>query len=146
MKISKSFKIITFIFIGFLFVNNLFANTEFPNNLVIHDKPKKTSNITFKDINLQDVDLSKNKGKIMILNFWATWCLPCKRLDPVLDSFKLLNPSWDVVIINMDNNKDVANLYEVNSVPTVLVFKNKNLIFKETGYLNHEYLMEKAYK
>ena len=41
MKISKSFKIITFIFIGFLFVNNPFARAELPNNLVIHEKPKK---------------------------------------------------------------------------------------------------------
>ena len=87
-----------------------------------------------------------NQSEDVVLVFKTPWCLPCKRLDPVLDSFKLLNPSWDVVIINMDNNKDVANLYEVNSVPTVLVFKNKNLIFKETGYLNHEYLMEKALK
>ncbi len=66
MKISKSFKIITFIFIGFLFVNNPFTYAGTLNNLVIHDKPKKITNITFKDINLQDVDLSKNKGKIII--------------------------------------------------------------------------------
>ena len=102
MKISKSFKIITFIFIGFLFVNNLFANTEFPNNLVIHDKPKKTSNITFKDINLQDVDLSKNKGKIMILNFWATWCLPCKKEMPSLEKLANDLPQIDVYPINME--------------------------------------------
>ena len=50
MKISKSFKIITFIFIGFLFVNNPPAYAELLNNLVIHDKPKTISNITFKDI------------------------------------------------------------------------------------------------
>ena len=41
MKISKSFKIITFIFIGFLFVNNPLIYAELPNNLIIHDKPKK---------------------------------------------------------------------------------------------------------
>ena len=46
MKISKSFKSITFIFIGFLFVNNPSTYAELPNNLVIHDKPKK---ITPKD-------------------------------------------------------------------------------------------------
>ena len=46
----------------------------------------------------------------------------------------------------MDNNKDVANLYEIKSVPTVLIFKNKNLIFKESGYVDHEFLMEKALK
>ena len=61
MKISKSFKITTLIFIGFLFVNNPFAHTELPSNLVIHDKPKKITNIIFKDNNLQEVDLSEKK-------------------------------------------------------------------------------------
>ena len=102
MKISKSFKIITFIFIGFLFVNNPFTYAELPNNLIIHDKPKKITNITFKDINLQDVDLSKNKGKIMVLNFWATWCVPCKNEMPALEKLAQDLPQIDVYPINME--------------------------------------------
>ena len=85
MKISKSFKIYIYIFMGFLFVNNPSVYAELPDNLIIHDKPKKITNITFKDINLQDVDLSKNKGNIMVLNFWATWCVPCKKEMPALE-------------------------------------------------------------
>ena len=91
----------------------------------------------------------KNKifqSEDVILVFKTPWCLPCTRLDPVLDTFKLLNPSWEVVTVNMDNNKDVANLYDVKSVPTLLIFKNKKLIFKEIGFVNHEFLMEKALK
>ena len=102
MKISKSFKIITFIFIGFLFVNNPFARAELPNNLVIHEKPKKIINVTFKDVNLQDVDLSKNKGKIMVLNFWATWCVPCKKEMPSLEKLAQDLPQIDVYPINME--------------------------------------------
>ena len=102
MKISKSFKIITFIFIGFLFVNNPLTYAELPNNLVIHDKPKKISNITFKDINLQNVDLSKNKGKIMVLNFWATWCAPCKKEMPSLEKLAQNLPNINVYPINME--------------------------------------------
>ena len=113
MKISKSFKIITFIFIGFLFVNNPFTYAEFPNNLVIHDKPKKITNITFKDINLQDVDLSKNKGKIMVLNFWATWCAPCKKEMPSLDQLSL-NKNVKIFPINMEkpNMKKTSKFFE----------------------------------
>ena len=102
MKISKSFKIITFIFIGFLFVNNPLTYAELPNNLVIHDKPKKITNIIFKDSNLQDVDLSKNKGKIMVLNFWATWCAPCKKEMPSLEKLAQVLPQIDVYPINME--------------------------------------------
>ena len=101
MKISKSFKIVTFIFIGFLFVNNPLYS-ELPNNLVIYDKPKKITNITFKDINLQDVDLSEKKGKIMVLNFWATWCAPCKKEMPSLEKLAQDLPQIDVYPINME--------------------------------------------
>ena len=102
MKISKSFKIITFIFIGFLFVNNPLTYAELPNNLIIHDKPKKITNITFKDINLQEVDLSKNKGKIVILNFWATWCAPCRKEMPSLEKLAQDLPQIDIYPINME--------------------------------------------
>ena len=103
MKISKSFKIITFIFIGFLFVNNPLTHAELPDNLVIYDKPKKITKITFKDINLQDVDLSKNKGKIMILNFWATWCPPCIKEIPELNNLQFNFPNeLKVFLINFD--------------------------------------------
>ena len=104
------------------------------------------NSIDYKTYSLESIKNKIFQDEDVILVFKTPWCLPCKRLDPVLDSFKLLNPSWDVVTVNMDNNKDVANQYEVSSVPTVLIFKNKNLIFKETGYINHEYLMEKALK
>ena len=102
MKISKSFKIITFIFIGFLFVNNQLTYAELPDNLVIYDKPKKVTKITFKDINLQEVDLSENKGKIMVLNFWATWCAPCKKEMPSLEKLAQKLPQVDVYPINME--------------------------------------------
>ena len=102
MKISKSFKITKFIFIGFLFVNNPYANAELLNNLVIHEKPKKVTNVTFKDSNLQDVDLSNNKGKIMVLNFWATWCAPCKKEMPSLEKLAQDLPQIDVYPINME--------------------------------------------
>ena len=102
MKISKSFKITTFIFIGFLFVNNLIADTGLPSNLIIHDKPKKINKVIFKDINLQDVDLSKNKGKIMVLNFWATWCAPCKKEMPSLEKLAQDFPQINVYPINME--------------------------------------------
>ena len=78
MKISKSFKIYTFIFIGFLFVNNPLAYAEgLSNNLIIHDKPKK-ERINSKITIFQDVDLSKNKGKIMVLNFGQHYVLHVK--------------------------------------------------------------------
>ncbi len=163
MKISKSFKITTFIFIGFLFVNNPIANAETLNNLVIHEKPKKVTNVTFKDSNLQDVDLSNNKGKIMVLNFWATWCAPCKKEMPSLEKLAQDLPQIDVYPINMeppnklrvrdwlqdigvvslntyfDPHLDLAKKFKLIGMPTtVLLDKNGNEFGRIMGEFNFD--------
>ena len=58
MKISKSLKIYTHIILAFFLINSLQANTKLLNNVVIHDKPIKINQLRFKDVNLQDVDLT----------------------------------------------------------------------------------------
>ena len=66
------------------------------------EKPIPISELKFKDINLQDIDLSNKKGNIMIINFWASWCLPCKREMPSLEKLALRYPEIKVYPINME--------------------------------------------
>jgi len=100
----------------------------------------------FKSFTAEMLSEKINLSDEVILVFKTPWCLPCKKLDPVLDSFKLYNPGWDMLIINMDNNKDIANIYDIKSVPSTLIFKNHTLVHKEIGYMSYDFLMEKAYK
>ena len=60
---------------------------EKPNieNLVINKNLKTYDEIVFKDENQKNIDLSNYKGKLLILNFWATWCVPCREEMPSLD-------------------------------------------------------------
>ena len=64
---------------------------EKPNikNLVLLKNPKLYEDVTFKDINEKNVNLDDFKGKLIILNFWATWCAPCKEEMPSLDDLQL---------------------------------------------------------
>ena len=57
-------------------------------NLVIHKKPKKLDFIEFKNVNNEVQNLKKYENKIIILNFWATWCAPCRDEMPSLDRLK----------------------------------------------------------
>jgi len=61
--------------------------TEKPDikNIVINKNPKTYEEIVFKDLKQKDIDLVNYKGKLLILNFWATWCTPCRDEMPSLD-------------------------------------------------------------
>ncbi len=58
-------------------------------NLILTKNIKIYEDIIFKDANQKDVDLADYKGKVLILNFWATWCAPCKEEMPSLDNLQV---------------------------------------------------------
>ena len=102
MKISKSFKIYIHIILLSLFSQNLIGAEDFSKNVVIHEKSKAIKELKFKDSDLQDVDLTNKKGNIMIINFWATWCAPCKREMPSLEKLTNKYPEIKVYAINTE--------------------------------------------
>jgi thiol-disulfide isomerase/thioredoxin len=118
MKISKSFKVYIHIFVIFFLAQQLLSETNYSKNIVVHKEPLDIKELKFKDINLNDVDLTNKKGNIMILNFWATWCVPCKKEMPSLEELSDLYPEIAIYPINLEKpNKD----------KTILFFKNLNV-------------------
>ena len=69
------------------------------NNIVLHKNPLQVSQVKFKDFYLKDIEVNKNDGKIKVINFWATWCQPCKKEMPSLDKLKTLNEFKNINII-----------------------------------------------
>ena len=129
MKISKSFKIYIHIILLFLLTQNLKAAEDFSKNIIIHEKPTKIKELKFKDSDLQDVDLTNKKGNIMIINFWATWCLPCKREMPSLEKLTNLYPEVKVYAINMErpNKLKVRDFFRSINVASLDPFYDPEL-------------------
>lgn len=70
----------------------------------------------------------------VIVDFWASWCMPCKMMSPVMDEIeKELNGKLKVCKVNIDEERDLAIKYEVMSIPTFLVFKEGKVVNKSVG-------------
>ena len=94
-------KLIFFIFFVLLSFK-LNAKTKPPfNNIIEHDKPKDYREIVFLDFEGNTINLKEYKSKIYILNFWATWCAPCKKEMPSLDKLHK-NDNIEVFAINVE--------------------------------------------
>ena len=111
------------IFIYLITINFSYA-LEKPDlkNLVLIKSPKTYDEVIFKDINQKNVNLVDFKGKLVILNFWATWCAPCKEEMPSLD--------------DLQSNSDFNNL-KIFPINIAQEKKSKSeLFFKELDIKN----------
>lgn len=78
----------------------------------------------------------------VLVDFWAPWCGPCRMQTPVLEAFSTENSSVKVVKINVDDNSDLAEKYNIMSIPSLLVFKNGTVVKQAVGLQSKENLAE----
>ena len=114
MKISKSFKIYIHIFAIFFFAQQLLSEVTYSKNIIVHKEPIEIKGLKFQDFNLSEVDLTEKKGNIMILNFWATWCAPCKKEMPSLEKLSKKYPEILIYPINLEkpNKEKTKNFFD----------------------------------
>jgi thioredoxin 1 len=75
-----------------------------------------------------------NESRLVIVDFHAVWCGPCKAQSPILNQVaKELGEKVKVIKIDVDQNPEIASRYQIQSVPTILIFKNGAIIHKQAG-------------
>jgi len=74
-------------------------------------------------------------SKVVVLDFYANWCNPCKKLDPYISELKNKFPLYEFKKINIedDNNKEIVDEYEVSALPTVVILKDSIIKHKIVG-------------
>lgn len=79
--------------------------------------------------------------RLVIVDFWATWCTPCRMLSPILEEIAAERPDIKICKINMDDAQDIAEQYAVMSLPALLYFKNGALIEDSIGLISKERIL-----
>lgn len=82
-------------------------------------------------------EVLESKNAVLV-DFFATWCGPCSMLSPVLERISNTRADFDIVKVDIDKLRDLAIDYDIEVVPTILIFKNGNVVHRIEGFVSEE--------
>lgn len=95
---------------------------------------------------MNEFDKLINENKPTLVDFFATWCGPCKMQAPILEEVKKnVGDKANIIKIDIDKNEDLARKYNVQSIPTLIMFKNGEAIWRAVGLQQADILEAKIY-
>jgi len=104
---------------------------------------ENTNIIDVTETEFNDQVIEASESKLIIVDFWAPWCGPCKQLTPILE--KIISKSGDkitLVKINIDENQQIAAQLRIQSIPTVYAFKDKQIVNAFQGVIPEGQIIE----
>ena len=134
-KIPKNTKFLIFFYLFFnVFLSISQANEDVPlHNIVQYESPKSISSVVFEDFLGNDVNLNDYTGSLVIINFWATWCAPCKEEMPSLDRLYQNNNLKNLVIFAVNTEQPNATktkkFFSDLNIQKLEIFFDQNLSF-----------------
>ena len=131
---QKVIKFLIFFFCFSIFSSISQTNEDIPlNNIAINEIPKPILSLIFEDFSGNEINLNHYHGKLIIINFWATWCAPCKREMPSLDNLYQYNnfKNLQIFAVNMEqpNTLKTKNFFADLNIKKLEIFFDRNLNF-----------------
>ena len=139
-KLKLVFQVIIFIAI-IIILSILYNNIIEPKQDIKNDEEGKK--VSILKISSDDFEQEVIKSdKTVLVDFYATWCAPCRMMSPILESIAEENSNIKVVKVDIDENQNLAIQYNVMSIPTMIVFKNGEPVKTFVGVTAKEDIVE----
>ena len=104
---------------------------------------KATNIIDVDELQFNEKVIEGSKEKLIIVDFWAPWCGPCKQLTPVLEKIiKKYSEKINLIKINIDENQQIASQLRIQSIPAVFAFKDKQIVNAFQGALPEKQIID----
>ena len=114
---------------------NIYARIKIKNTPQVDDHKDI---LTLSEKNFQQ----QTKGKVVLVDFWAAWCAPCRMMAPVLnDVADGLSGNQKVGKINIEQQQSLANQFKVRSIPTLILFRNGKEVKRFVGIKQKDFLI-----
>jgi len=147
----KSIRFYSFLIPVILFMSaGQLSGYEAPDNMVAGNNTPAIENnkehpAEFTDANFKSKVLSSDK--LSVVDFWATWCGPCRAMGPVIEDLsKEYKGKVNIGKVNVDENPNVTSSYGITSIPTILFIKNGKVVDKIVGAYPKSYVVKKIKK
>ena len=87
------------------------------------------------DLTAENFENTVNDNPMVIVDFWAPWCGPCKGFAPVYEKASETHPDVVFAKVNTDEQQELAGSFGIRSIPTLMVFREKVILFQQAGAL-----------